>query len=155
MQKNIFQKWFSKKIIWKLEYFNLKNIWASKFQNFMGGSPGLVVMGGASFSEGCGFESRRHILDGHIFTLICCKIVSMFVWKRPKIKEKEAGMPQLKKIKISVQSNLFFTFKTILKVYPPFLRCVGTISKWNENFKSPIIKNSFESFGSSDYLRQP
>ena len=25
------------------------------------------------------------------FTLICCKIVFMFVWKRPKINEKEAG----------------------------------------------------------------
>ena len=30
-----------------------------------GGSPGLVVMGGDSRSEGCGFESRRHILNGH------------------------------------------------------------------------------------------
>ena len=28
-----------------------------------GGSPGLVVMGGDSRSEGCGFESQR-ILDG-------------------------------------------------------------------------------------------
>ena len=24
-----------------------------------------MVMGGDWFSEGCGFESRRHILDGH------------------------------------------------------------------------------------------
>ena len=30
-----------------------------------GGSPGLVVMGGDSCSEGRGFESRCHILDGH------------------------------------------------------------------------------------------
>ena len=31
----------------------------------MGGSPGLVVMGGDSCSEGRGFKSWRHILDGH------------------------------------------------------------------------------------------
>ena len=32
--------------------------------NFM--SPGLVVMEGDSCSKGCEFESRYHILDGHI-----------------------------------------------------------------------------------------
>ena len=58
----------------------------------VGGSPGLVVMGGDSLSEDCGFESRCHILDGHdIFTLISCKncIVRL---KRLKINEKEAGI---------------------------------------------------------------
>ena len=30
---------------------------------FKGGSPGLVVMGGDSCSEGCGFESQHCILD--------------------------------------------------------------------------------------------
>ena len=29
-----------------------------------GGSPGLVVMGGDSRSEGCEFETQHHILDG-------------------------------------------------------------------------------------------
>ena len=33
--------------------------------NIMGGSPGLVVMGEDSRSEGRGFKSWRHILDGH------------------------------------------------------------------------------------------
>ena len=46
---------------------------------FMGRSPVLVVMGGDSRSEGRGFESQCCILDGHYFTLICCKIVLMFV----------------------------------------------------------------------------
>ena len=31
----------------------------------LGGSPGLVVMGGDSRSKGCGFESWHRILDGH------------------------------------------------------------------------------------------
>ena len=62
------------------------------YNGIMGGSPGLVVMGGDSRSEGRGFESRCHILDGHFFTLICCKIVLIFVCKRPKINEKEAGL---------------------------------------------------------------
>ena len=52
---------------------------------------GLVVMGGDSSSQGRWFESQRHILDEHFFTLICCKSVLMFVWKRPKINKKEAG----------------------------------------------------------------
>ena len=34
-------------------------------QSQVGGSPGLVVIGGYSGSEGCGFESQHHILNGH------------------------------------------------------------------------------------------
>ena len=46
----------------------------------LGGSPGLVVMGGDSYFEGCGFESRRHILDGHnIFSHIFVVKIVMFV----------------------------------------------------------------------------
>ena len=38
----------------------------------LGGSPGLVVMGGDSHSKGCEFKPRHRILDGHnIFTMIC------------------------------------------------------------------------------------
>ena len=54
-----------------------------------GGSPGLVVIGGDSRFEGRGFESWRHILDGHFFTLICCKNCIVCL-KRLKINEKEA-----------------------------------------------------------------
>ena len=39
----------------------------------VGGSPGLVIVEGDSCSKGCGFESWRRILDGHFFTLLCCK----------------------------------------------------------------------------------
>ena len=45
----------------------------------MGGSPGQVVMGGDSHSEGRGFGYQCHILDGHFFALICCKLVLMIV----------------------------------------------------------------------------
>ena len=38
-----------------------------------------MAMGGHSPSEGRGFESQLRILDGHFFTLICCKIVLIFV----------------------------------------------------------------------------
>ena len=40
-----------------------------------GGSPGLVVMGGDSCSEGCGFEPQPCILDGHFSHLFAVKIV--------------------------------------------------------------------------------
>ena len=48
----------------------------------LGGSPGLVVMGGDSCPEGHGFESQHHKLDGHFFTYICCKIFNIFLKRR-------------------------------------------------------------------------
>ena len=39
----------------------------------LGGSPGLVVMGGDSSPKSHGFESRYLILDGHYFTYHCCE----------------------------------------------------------------------------------
>ena len=53
------------------------------------GSPGLVVMGGDSRYEGCGFESEHRMLEGHFFTFICCKNCNVF-WKDEN-KRKEAG----------------------------------------------------------------
>ena len=43
-----------------------------------GGCPGLVVMGGDSFSEGCGFKFRHCTQDGHFSHIFVVKIV-MFV----------------------------------------------------------------------------
>ena len=57
----------------------------------MGGSPGLVVMGGDSCSVGCGFESQYHTLDGHFFTFISCKNCNDVWLKKTKINEKEVG----------------------------------------------------------------
>ena len=49
-------------------------------------SPGLVVMGGDSISEGRGFKSQSRILDGHFNTLKKC------TYKNVCLKdEKEAG----------------------------------------------------------------
>ena len=52
-----------------------------------------MVMGGDSCFEAREFKSQPRILDGKFFTLICCKIVMMFVWEEPKINGKEAGIP--------------------------------------------------------------
>ena len=58
-----------------------------------GGSPGLVVMGGYSRSEGRGFESQRHLLAGHdIFSHWFVVKIVVFFWGGPKINEKEAGV---------------------------------------------------------------
>ena len=38
----------------------------------LSGSPGLVVKGGDSCSDGRGFESQCCILDGSFFIFICC-----------------------------------------------------------------------------------
>ena len=50
-----------------------------------------MVMGDNSCSKGCGFKSRHRILDGHFFTLICCRDCTVCL-KRSKINEKEAGV---------------------------------------------------------------
>ena len=49
-----------------------------------GGSPGLVVLGGDSRSEGCGFESHGNF--SHIFVVKICNVCL----KRWNINEKEA-----------------------------------------------------------------
>ena len=54
-------------------------IWQTNNRPKLGGSPGLVVMGRDSHSEGCGFESQHRILDGHFLHIFVVKIVMMFV----------------------------------------------------------------------------
>ena len=52
-----------------------------------------MVIGDDSCSKGCGFESRRRILDGlTFFTLIYCKNCIDVCLKRPKINEKRPGL---------------------------------------------------------------
>ena len=50
-----------------------------------------MVLGGDSCSEGCGFKSQHHILDGHFFKFICCKNCNV-VLKRRKLTKKMSGM---------------------------------------------------------------
>ena len=47
-------------------------IWRELLLTVGGSHHGLAVMGGDSWSEGCGFESQHRKLDGHIFTYIYC-----------------------------------------------------------------------------------
>ena len=63
----------------------------------LGGSPGLVVMGGDSRSKVRGFESQHRILDGHFSHIFVVKICNVCL-NRPKINEKEAGLAHFKKI---------------------------------------------------------
>ena len=50
-----------------------------------GGSPGLMVMGGGSYTEGRRFESQHHIFSHQYVVKILC-------WfEETKINEKEAG----------------------------------------------------------------
>ena len=71
-----------------------------------------MVMGQDSCLKGCGFESRHCILDGHFFTLICCKNCSDCLI-RPKINEKEARVgPFLKKEKRKLGAKYQTPIKT-------------------------------------------
>ena len=63
-----------------------------------------MVMGRDSRSEGRGFESRHHILDGHFFTYICCK---NWLFEKTEINEKEAGIGPFFKKDMDQYSPLF------------------------------------------------
>ena len=69
-----------------------------------------MVVEDDSSLKGPRFKSRRSILDGHFFTLICCKNCIVCL-KRLKINKKEAGVgPFLeffKKDLLFIISNLF------------------------------------------------
>ena len=70
--------------------FGIQNKSKNRIFYFMGGSPGLVVTGGDSCSKGYEFKSWHSILDGHFFTVICCKNCYVCL-KKLKMNEKEAG----------------------------------------------------------------
>ena len=76
----------------------------------MGGSPGLVVMGGDSCSKGCGFESQHRILDGQFSHSFVVKIV-MFVWK-DKLK-RGRGWPIKDKNIWYINHSLFSSFNSM------------------------------------------
>ena len=65
---------------------------------WVGGSPGLVLMGGDSCSKGCGFKLRHCILDGHFFTLICCKNCNDVCLKKTENKLKRGQGWPIKKL---------------------------------------------------------
>ena len=70
-----------------------------------GGSPGLVVKGEDSCSEGCGFESQQRM---DIFTFICCTNCNVCL-KRPKINKKRPRIAILKK---EMDRNKYFHLKS-------------------------------------------
>ena len=72
------------------QFFNPKReLYESKLYIVYGGSPGLLVMGGGSCSEGHEFESQHCILDGHdIFYIDLLKNCNNACLKRPKIKKR-------------------------------------------------------------------
>ena len=84
-----------KKLTWKYRrqqaHFDL-TISASKNVFLMGGSPGLVVMGGDSCSKDCGFESQHRILYGHFSQLFAVNIV-VFVRKDENKRKTGRGWP--------------------------------------------------------------
>ena len=85
---------------------------STQSQTSMGGSPGLVVMGGDSCTEGRGFESQHHILVGHFSQIFVVKIVT-FVWKDETKWKRRRGLPILKgkqiwNVVMHVLSNYYF-----------------------------------------------
>ena len=61
-------------------------------------SIGLVVMGDDSCLKGRGFESWHCVLDGHFFTLICCKNCIVCL-KKTENKLKRPGLAHKKRKK--------------------------------------------------------
>ena len=59
-----------------------------------GGSPGLVVMGGDSWSKGREFESQRRILDGHDIFYIALLLKLYCLFEKTENKQKR-GAPKM------------------------------------------------------------
>ena len=59
----------------------------------MGGSPGLVVMGGDSRSEGCKFKSQCHILDGHFSHSFVVNCIAVCLKKTENKRKRGRGGP--------------------------------------------------------------
>ena len=66
----------------KHDYATLKFVYDINSVIALGGSPGVVVMGGDLCCKGCEFESQHHILDGHFFKYICCKNCNVCLKRR-------------------------------------------------------------------------
>ena len=76
-------------ILW---YFRCRGFNVVKHFYPMGGSPGLVVMGGDSCSKSREFKSWHRILDGRFFHLFVVKII-MCVWKDENKWKRGRGWP--------------------------------------------------------------
>ena len=59
--------------------FTFNCIKKTKLKKKVARGVGLLVMGDDSCSRGRGFESRRHVLDGHFSRLFAVKIVLFFL----------------------------------------------------------------------------
>ena len=86
----------------------------------MGGSPGLVVMGGHSCSKGSEFESLHHILDGHFFTYLFDVKFVMCVWKDENKWKRGRVWPILKKIKSNKVLNYYSISSPLTRKFPMF-----------------------------------
>ena len=74
-------------------------------------------MGDDSSSRDHGFESRRRILDGHFSHWFVVKFV-LFVWKRSKINEKEAGVGPFKKKNCTIIYSIVSCVKGFCSIDP-------------------------------------
>ena len=84
-------------------------------------------MGRDSRSEGCGFESRHHMLDGHFFTHICWKNCNVCL-KRSKINKKRPGLAHLKKVS-KVGIKVLRAIGTLCPIVV-FLQDCLSVGKW-------------------------
>ena len=98
--------------------------------DWLGGSPGLVVMGRDSCSKGRGFESQHRMLDGHdIFSHWFVVKICNVCLKRPKINEKRPGSAHFfKKNNWSDECNNSSVDSSAPSILPPRVRVPSTPS---------------------------
>ena len=98
----------------------------------MGGSPGLVFMGGDSCSKGLEFESRHHILDEHFFInifvvkFVMCVWKDKNTWKRGRVwpiknrEDVQASYGTKKETVKTFNKNKLSSFRSVLTLVGPF-----------------------------------
>ena len=99
-----------------------------------------MVMGVDSRSKGRGFESQRRILDGHFFTLICCKNCIVCLKKTENKQKRGRGWPNKKKEKLlKLLFSRMFCFSN--EYFAAFLQ--SHLKFWQIPNFSIAIKKSF------------
>ena len=112
----------------------------------LGESPGLVVMGWDSCSEGRGFESQRHLLDGHdIFShwFVVKTVLYCFFEKTENKRKRGRARPFLKNVDLGKRRR---------KLEPNLLSLLSLVQE--KLWRSTSLVPSIIQTSSAVYLRQ-
>ena len=105
--------------------------------------PGLVVMGDDSCLRGCGFESRRTILDGHDIFPHWSFVKKLYcLFEMTENKQKEAGIRPFKNERIRIKARADFLQRSVFSTVDG-----GVVQKYRKFPISVLNQSNAENAG--------